>query len=186
MSSPCFRPGRRAFVASAAACALADARAAPGYGGAVAYEAPVGEGDVAVLDALLAIERSTLDAYRRIAGCGLVAPAYQDVLARHAADHRAHAELFAATIRTLGGKPSDRRAAPRDDATPASEAEALDLAARVELAGANACLRMLPSLRDRALAKVAARVAADEAMHWTRLNAALRRPLPDAALFFGA
>ena len=36
------------------------------------------------------------------------------------------------------------------------------------------------------MAQVAARLAADETMHYTLLNSALGRPLPDSALSFGA
>ena len=173
---------RRAFIGAAATCALGDALA---WRGDVAHEAPVGAGDVAVLNALLAIERATISAYRQVVACGLLAPALQDTVGRHAADHRAHAELFAATIRARGGTPAGERGGAEPRLPIASEAQALDLAARLELAATNACLRMLPSLRDRALAKLAARVAADEAMHWTLLNAALRRPPPGTALWFG-
>ena len=41
-------------------------------------------------------------------------------------------------------------------------------------------------LGDRDLAKVAARLAADETMHFTVLNSALGRPVPAGALSFGA
>jgi hypothetical protein len=39
---------------------------------------------------------------------------------------------------------------------------------------------------SRDLAKVAARLAADESMHFTVLTSALGRPLPAGALSFGA
>ena len=46
---------------------------------------------------------------------------------------------------------------------------------------------MIPSFKDTAaLAKVAARLAADETMHWSILANALGRPLPAMALSFGA
>ena len=62
----------------------------------------------------------------------------------------------------------------------------LDLAARLELGATNAYLGVIPSFKDNALAKVAARLAADETMHWTVLSNALGRPLPPMALSFGA
>jgi hypothetical protein len=45
---------------------------------------------------------------------------------------------------------------------------------------------VIPSFSDSALAKVAARLAADETMHWSILANALGQPLPGAALSFGA
>jgi hypothetical protein len=171
---------RRTFVATCLGAAALPAFAARG-------EAPVGAGDVAVLNAMLAIELETLAAYRRAASCGLLAPARQDLAARCAADHRAHRELLVATIRALGGVPAEVPGAHPDDAVAlAREADALDLAARCERFAASAYVRMVPALRDRALAKLAARVAADEAMHWGMVNAALGRPPPGAALSFGA
>ena len=177
MSAP--RP-RRAFVAACLAAAAGPALAARG-------EAPVGEGDVAVLNAMLALEHETLAAYRLAMACGLLAPAAQDLAGRCAADHRAHRELLGATIRSLGGVPvldADREAGGRIEI--AREADALSLLARCERFAAGACVTMVPALRDRALAKLAARVAADEAMHWGMVNAALGRPPPGAALSFGA
>ncbi|MES2841859.1 MAG: hypothetical protein V4794_16380 [Pseudomonadota bacterium] len=48
-------------------------------------------------------------------------------------------------------------------------------------------LSVIPALGDRELAKVAARLAADETMHCTVLTSALGRPLPPpGALSFGA
>ena len=45
---------------------------------------------------------------------------------------------------------------------------------------------VIPALNDRELAKVAARLAVDEAMHFSVLTQALGRPLPGGALSFGA
>jgi rubrerythrin len=59
----------------------------------------------------------------------------------------------------------------------------LDLAARLELGATIAYLGVVPAFKDAALAKVAARLAADETMHWTILNNALGRPLAGAFAF---
>ncbi len=45
---------------------------------------------------------------------------------------------------------------------------------------------VIPSFGDRNLAQVSARLAADEAMHWTVLTQALKDPLPAKALSFEA
>ncbi|NIC39462.1 ferritin-like domain-containing protein, partial [Aquabacterium sp. A08] len=67
-----------------------------------------------------------------------------------------------------------------------NQTDVLDLAARLELGATNAYLSVIPSLGNRDLAKVAARLAADETMHYTVLSNALGRPLPPGALSFGA
>jgi len=45
---------------------------------------------------------------------------------------------------------------------------------------------VIPAFKSAALAQVAARLAADEVMHWTILNNALGRPLPAGGMPFGA
>ena len=67
-----------------------------------------------------------------------------------------------------------------------SQGDVLTLAARLELGAVNAYLGVIPSLGDKDLAKVAARLAADETMHWSLLANALGKPVPMAALSFGA
>jgi len=96
-----------------------------------------------------------------------------------------------ATIQKLGGKPVEEK--KLDDYAKAlnagalkNQADVLDLAARLELGATNAYLGVIPSFKDTALAKVAARLAADETMHWSILANALGRPLPAMALSFGA
>ena len=49
---------------------------------------------------------------------------------------------------------------------------------RLENGAANAYIGVIPSFGDRNLAQVSARLAADEAMHWTVLTQALKDPLP--------
>jgi hypothetical protein len=176
---------RRAFVGAAATWMLGGAIAAHAGDDGIPRDAPVGAGDVAILDAMLAVEHATLAACRHAAACGLLGPAAQETVARFAADHRTHRELLVATIRKLGAVPRPvRPQAPA--AVLVREADALDLVAHHEHVATASCLRMLPALRDRSLATVAARIACDEAMHWTLANAALGRPAPRAALSFGA
>ena len=67
-----------------------------------------------------------------------------------------------------------------------NQADVLDLAARLELGAVNAYLGVIPALGNKDLGKVAARLAADETMHFTILTSALGRPLPTGALSFGA
>lgn len=67
-----------------------------------------------------------------------------------------------------------------------TQTDVLRLAQRLERAAANAYIGVIPSFGDRMLAQASARLAADEAMHWTVLTQVLKDPLPANALSFGA
>ena len=90
-----------------------------------------------------------------------------DVGARHAHAHLRHAKALKADTRK-------------------SQTDVLDLAVRLELGATNAYLGVIPSFKDAQLAKIAGRLAADEAMHYAVLLGALGRPLPNSSLPFGA
>ena len=105
-------------------------------------------------------------------------------------DHKRHNDALIATIRKLGGEPGAEKAeaeyakALNFDRLKNQE-DVLDLAARLELGATNAYLGVIPAFKDPQLAKVAGRLAADEATHWALLNFDLGRPFM-AALGFGA
>ena len=67
-----------------------------------------------------------------------------------------------------------------------NQTDVLRLAQRLERGAANAYIGVIPSLEDKGLAQVAARLAADETMHWVALSGALGDALPTKALSFGA
>lgn len=105
--------------------------------------------------------------------------------------HKAHRDALIATIQKMGGKPVaekslDDYAKALNAATLKSQADVLMLAARLELGATNAYLGVIPSFKDNKLGQVAARLAADETMHWTALSQALGKMLPAGALSFGA
>ena len=105
--------------------------------------------------------------------------------------HKEHRDALIATIRKLGGTPvaakSDAEVAQALNASALkNQTDVLRLAQRLEKGAANAYIGVIPSFGDRALAQVSARLAADEAMHWTVLTQALKDPLPAKALSFGA
>ena len=104
--------------------------------------------------------------------------------------HLKHNEVLIATIRKLGGEPvaekteSEYATALNVDRLKTHE-DVLSFAAALELGATNAYLGVIPSLRDPQLAKIVARLAADEASHWALLNFDLRRPLM-SGLGFGS
>lgn len=147
--------------------------------------------DVAILNVALGLEHEAINAYQLGAGSGLLQKPVLDVAVAFQGHHKAHREALIATIQKLGGTPvaekklDDYAKALKAD-TLKSQSDVLDLAARLELGAVNAYLGVIPSLQSKDLAKVAARLAADETMHYVALTQALGRPLPAGALSFGA
>ena len=105
-------------------------------------------------------------------------------------DHKKHNDALIGTIRKLGGKPVESKslneyAKELKVDLLKTEDDVLDLAARLELGATNAYLGVITAFKDPALAKIAARLAADEAAHFALLNFDLKRPF-SKALAFGA
>ncbi|MFN3961232.1 MAG: ferritin-like domain-containing protein [Parvularculaceae bacterium] len=165
--------------------------------GAPALAAPMGakkdasSADVAILNVALALEHEAIEAYQIGAESGLVTQAVLPTAVLFQSHHKAHRDALVATIGQLGGKPvgAKKRADYEKSLNVAalkSEADVLKLAAKLELGAANAYLGVIPSFMSKDLAKVSARLAADETMHWTALAQALGQSIPQAALSFGA
>jgi len=185
--------GRRSFLAtttlSAAAVALLagrDVLAASHTGAKMDAGA-----DVNILNVALGLEHEGIAAYQLGAQSGLLQKPVLDVATRFQADHKEHRDTLAGAIRKLGGKPVEEK--PLADYAKALKADTLksqndilELASRLELGATNAYLGVIPSFKDAQLAKVAARLAADETMHWTLLNQTLGKPLPAGGMPFGA
>lgn len=182
---------RRQFLGSgatlsAAAVALLSGRQALAQG----VKADPGK-DVQILNVALGLEHEAINAYQLGAGSGLLQKPVLDVAVLFQSHHKAHRDALIATIQKLGGSPVaekklDEYAQSLKASTLKSQADVLELAARLELGATNAYLGVLPSFGNTDLAKVAARLAADETMHYTALISALGKPLPTQALSFGA
>jgi len=184
--------GRRGFLRTGAATTLSATAIALLAG----CESVAGTGgdpgnDVAILNVALGLEHEAINAYQIGAESGLLQPAVLNVAVLFQSHHKEHRDALTATIRKMGGKPvAEKGKADYVTALNASslrgQGDVLKLAARLERGAANAYLGVIPSFRDKALAQVAARLAADETMHWTALAGALSEPLPGKALGFGA
>ena len=96
--------------------------------------------------------------------------------------HKEHADLLAKTIAKLGGKPVAAKAKydfPVDQLK--SQADVLKFAAKLEQGAVSAYLGAVPLFGNRDLAKAAASILGDEAMHWAVLRQALgEAPVPSA------
>ena len=147
--------------------------------------------DVDILNVALGLEHEAINAYQLGAQSGLLQKPVLDAAVLFQSHHKGHRDALIATIEKLGGRPVAEKpmaeyARALNAAAIKSQEDILNLAARLELGATNAYLGVIPAFKAPALAQVAARLAADEVMHWTILNNALGRPLPAGGMPFGA
>jgi hypothetical protein len=147
--------------------------------------------DVNILNVALGLEHEAINAYQLGAASGLLAKPVLGVAVAFQSHHKAHRDALIATIQKMGGQPVEEKKI--DDYAKAlnasalkSQADVLMLAAKLELGATNAYLGVIPAFKDNKLGQVAARLAADETMHYTALVGALGQALPSGALSFGA
>lgn len=140
------------------------------------------EQDITILNTALGAELEAVAAYQVGAESGLLTKPVLDVAVQFQGHHKEHASALAATVEKLGGKAVEPNA--KYDFPVASlkaEADVLRFAAGLEKGAVSAYLGAVPILTDRELAKVAASILGDEAMHWAVLRYALgENPVPDA------
>jgi rubrerythrin len=147
--------------------------------------------DVGILNVALGLEHEAINAYQLGAGSGLLQKPVLDLALQFQGHHKAHRDALVATIQKLGGRPVQEQkledyARALNASSLKSQADVLALAQKLELGATNAYLGVIPAFGSRELGQVAARLAADETMHYAVLTQALGRPLPAAALSFGA
>ena len=186
-------PARRLFLSRSGQLTLSAAAIGllAGTSRANAQSSMSMEADVGILNVALGLEHEVINAYQLGAGSGLLGKPVLDVAVAFQSHHKAHRDALVATIRKMGGKPVaekslDEYAKALNAASLKSQSDVLMLAARLELGATNAYLGVIPSFKDNQLGQVAARLAADETMHWTALSQALGKMLPAGALSFGA
>lgn len=148
------------------------------------------EGDIRILNTALALEHEAIAAYQLAIESRAVQRPFVPVLQLFQAHHREHRDSLAAAIRQFGGTAVGER--PRAEYAAAlgldnarSQTDIFRAAWRLERGAANAYIGVVSSFQDRRLAQAAARLAADESMHWTALAGLLREQLPGTALSFG-
>jgi len=146
-----------------------------------AYAAP-SNNDITILNSALGAEHEAVAAYQVGAQSGLLQKPVLDLAVQFQGHHKQHVEALAQTIRKLGGKPVDAQASysfPTQKLK--TQADVLGFAAGLEKGAVSAYLGAVPVLGDRELAKVAASILGDEAMHWAILRQALGQdPVPAA------
>lgn len=175
--------GTSAIALSAGAIALLSGRDALAAGKPADIK-----NDLAILNVAVGLEHEGIGAYQIGIKSGLLQPNVVIVATKFQDDHKAHRDALIATIEKMGGKPVEEKTldeyarALKADRLKSQE-DVLDLAARLELGATNAYLGVIPAFKDSALAKIAGRLAADEAAHFALLNFDLKRPLSKAFAF---
>lgn len=146
--------------------------------------------DVAVLNVALGLEWELIAAYQAgMDHAGLVSPV-RDIAVLFQGHHKEHAQVLVQAIQARGGGPvpaltAEQYASAWKGGMPATDEAALVLVCDLERQAADGFVRLTDSLNDRKLSQTAARLVADESMHWTALSGALQRELPAQALTFG-
>lgn len=138
--------------------------------------------DAGILNTALAAEHEAVAAYQVAADSGLLDKSVLALASQFQGHHRAHVDLLAQTVAKLGGKPAAAKARytfPTDKLK--TQADVLRFAALLEKGAVSAYLNAVPVFDNRDLAKAAASILGDEAMHWAVLRQAVgENPVPDA------
>ncbi len=140
--------------------------------------------DVAILNTALGLEYQAIAAYQVGAESGLLQKPVLDLAVQFQGDHKKHAEILTSTITKMGGAPVMAKK-PAEYGFPTaslkSQADVLRFAANLEQGAASAYLGAVPAFMSKDLAKYAASILGDEAMHWAVLRNALgENPVPAA------
>jgi rubrerythrin len=169
--------GRSGLLLSGAAVALLAGRDALAAKGAKTTDA-----DVRILNSALGAELEAIAAYQVGAESGLLQKPVLDLAVTFQGHHKEHADVLAKTIGKLGGKAvvaKPKYTFPVE--TLKTQADVLRFAASLEKGAVSAYLGAVPAFGDRELAKAAASILGDEAMHWAILRNALgEAPVPSA------
>jgi len=174
---------RRGFLRNAGAVTLSAAAVAILAGSErAAAGTAASASDVTILNTALGAELEAIAAYQVGAESGLLKQPVLDLAVKFQGHHKEHADLLAATVGKLGGKPVEAKAKynfPVEKLK--NQSDVLAFAAGLEKGAVSAYLGAVPLFQNRDLAKAAASILGDEAMHWAVLRNALGQdPVPGA------
>lgn len=140
------------------------------------------EQDVRILNTALGAEHEAVAAYQVGAESGLLEPDALKLAVQFQGQHKEHVDLLAATVEKLGGNPTAKKASygfPVDKLE--TQEDVLRFAAGLEKGAVSAYLGAVPILGSGDLARAAASILGDEAMHWAVLRYVLgENPVPHA------
>jgi hypothetical protein len=140
------------------------------------------EQDIRILNTAISAEHEAVAAYQLGAESGLLSAAVLKVALTFQGHHKEHIDVLAGTVSQLGGhavNAKDSYNFPVEQLK--QESDVLKFAAGLERGAVSAYAGAIPLFKDRDLAKAAASILADEAMHWAILRQALNLdPVPGA------
>jgi rubrerythrin len=183
---PLFMAGRRAFIGKSGILLSATAVALMAGHESLAAEKKGGSAsavdDMRILNTALGAEHQAVAAYQVGAESKLLEKAVLSLAVQFQGQHKEHIDVLAKTITRLGGKPVaalEKYSFPTDKLK--TQADVLRFAAGLEQGAVSAYLGAVPVFHNRDLAKAAASILGDEAMHWAILRQALgENPVPAA------
>ena len=138
--------------------------------------------DVQILNTAIGAELEAIAAYQLGAESGLLSKPVLDLAVTFQGHHKEHVALLSSTVEKLGGKAVIAKTKynfPVDQLK--SQLDVLKFAAQLEQGAVSAYLGAVPLFGNRDLAKAAASILGDEAMHWAVLRQAIgEAPVPSA------
>lgn len=138
--------------------------------------------DVQILNTAIGAELEAIAAYQLGAESKLLTKPVLDLALTFQGHHKEHVALLSSTVEKLGGKAVVAKAKynfPVDKLK--AEIDVLRFAASLEQGAVSAYLGAVPLFGNRDLAKAAASILGDEAMHWAILRQAIGEvPVPSA------
>lgn len=140
------------------------------------------EKDIRILNTAIAAEHEALAAYQLGAVSRLLSKGMLKVAVTFQGHHKEHIDVLAGTIRKLGGVAIDAKDKYNFPVSKLKqERDVLTFAASLERGAVSAYVGAIPLFDNGDLAKAAASILADEAMHWAVLRQALGLdPVPGA------
>lgn len=177
MSSPAV--ARRLFLGRSGGLVLSGAAVAllAGQDALAAKAGGAKAGDIQILNTAIGAELEAIAAYQLGAESKLLTKPVLDLAVTFQGHHKQHVTLLASTVEKLGGKAATAKAKynfPVDQLK--TELDVLKFAARLEQGAVSAYLGGVPLFGNRDLAKAAASILGDEAMHWAILRQAIGEP----------
>jgi len=176
-NDPVIRLSRRKFIGNGVLLSGAAVALLSGNEALAATGGKAGEDDVRILNTALGAELEAIAAYQVGAESGLLQKPVLDLAVTFQGHHKEHADVLRKTVEKLGGKPVAAKAKytfPTEKLK--TQADVLRFAASLEKGAVSAYLGAVPVFHDRDLAKAAASILGDEAMHWAVLRNALGEP----------
>lgn len=149
---------------------------------ATADKSATPENDAAILNTAIAAELEAIAAYGVGAGSGLLKGPVLALATTFQGHHKQHADVLAGVVTKLGARPAVAKSKYEFPVeTLKTQNDVLRFAAGLEKGAVSAYLGAVPLFKDRELAKAAASILGDEAMHWAVLRQALgEEPVPAA------